>query len=204
MVFLTTLNQLKYTIITIASVLGFAFIANNSGISITLAIALASTGILFPFFSPILGWLGVFLTGSDASSNALFCKLQATSAETIGLDPVLTVGANASGGVIGKMISPQSIAVGAAAVGLVGKESDLIRFTIKHSFIMLFIICVITTIQAYVVSWIIPKYKMIEPSASAQGSNSSYSYIYLIVLALIVISIALTVVLTNKKKKESY
>lgn len=96
-----TLNQLKYPIITIGSIVGFAFIANNSGMSISMAMALASTGVLFPFFSPVLGWLGVFLTGSDTSSNALFSKLQYTSAHTIGVDPVLTVGANASGGVTG-------------------------------------------------------------------------------------------------------
>ena len=136
--YLATLNQLKLPMITIASVLGFAFVANNSGMSTTMAMALASTGFLFPFFSPILGWLGVFLTGSDTSSNALFCKLQYTSADAMGIDPVITVSANASGGVTGKMISPQSIAIGAAAVGLVGKESDLFRFTLKHSFIMLF------------------------------------------------------------------
>ena len=125
-IYWSTLKQLKFPVITIASIVGFAFIANNSGMSITMAMALAATGSLFPFFSPILGWLGVFLTGSDTSSNALFCKLQSTSAETIGVDPVVTVSANASGGVTGKMISPQSIAIGAAAVGLVGKESDLL------------------------------------------------------------------------------
>jgi len=155
----STLRQLKFPIITIVSVVGFAFVANNSGMSTTMAVALAGTGVLFPFFSPILGWLGVFLTGSDTSSNALFCKLQATTAETLGVDPVVTVGANASGGVTGKMISPQSIAIGAAAVGLVGKESDLFRFTVKHSFVFLFAICIITCLQAYVGTWIIPEYK---------------------------------------------
>ena len=96
---------------------GFAFVANNSGMSITMAMALVEHRRVVSFFSPILGWFGVFLTGSDTSSNALFCKLQATSAEAIGVDPVVTVSANASGGVTGKMISPQSIAIGAAAVG---------------------------------------------------------------------------------------
>jgi lactate permease len=134
--------------------------------SITIALALAGTGVLFPFFSPILGWLGVFLTGSDTSSNALFCKLQQTSAITVGIDPVVTVASNACGGVTGKMISPQSIAIGAASVGLVGKESDLFRFTVKHSFIMLFVVCVITFIQAYFVTWIIPEYKVIESTIS--------------------------------------
>jgi lactate permease len=144
-----TLHQLKFPAITIASVMGFAYIVNNSGMSITMALALAATGALFPFFSPVLGWLGVFLTGSDTSSNALFCKLQYNSAKAIGVDPVITVAANVSGGVTGKMISPQSIAIGATAVDLVGKEADLFRFTVKHSFIMLMIVCILTTLQAY-------------------------------------------------------
>jgi len=156
--FFTTLEQLKYPIITIASVLGFAFITNNSGMSITIAFALAGTGFLFPFFSPVLGWLGVFLTGSDTSSNALFCKLKYTSATAVGIDPLVTVASNATGGVTGKMISPQSIAIGSASVGLVGKEADLLRFTLKHSFIMLFIVCIITFLQAYLITWFIPEY----------------------------------------------
>jgi lactate permease len=166
-----TLKQLKFPIITIATVVGFAFVANNSGMSITMAVALAGTGVMFPFFSPILGWLGVVLTGSDTSSNALFCKLQATSAETLGVDPVVTVSANASGGVTGKMISPQSIAIGTAAVGLIGKESDVFRFTVKHSFIMLFAICIITCIQAYTIPWIIPVYEKLEALLSFVGIN---------------------------------
>jgi lactate permease len=147
--FRLTLRQLKFPAITIASVMGFAYIVNNSGMSITMALALAATGALFPFFAPVLGWLGVFLTGSDTSSNALFCKLQYNSAVAIGVDPVITVAANVSGGVTGKMISPQSIAIGATAVDLVGKEADLFRFTAKHSFIMLIIVCILTTLQAY-------------------------------------------------------
>lgn len=158
-VFLATLNQLKYPIITVAAIVGFAFLENNSGMAITMALALANTGLLFPFFSPVLGWLGVFLTGSDTSANALFSKLQYTSGEAIGVNPLLTVGANASGGVTGKMISPQSIAIGAASVGLVGKEAALFRFTLKHSFILLLIICIITLLQAYVIPWVIPVYQ---------------------------------------------
>ncbi|HEY4205389.1 MAG TPA: L-lactate permease, partial [Puia sp.] len=146
---LITFRQLKLPALTIASVMGFAYVVNNSGMSITMALALATTGSLFPFFSPILGWLGVFLTGSDTSSNALFSKLQYNSALSIGVNPAVTVGANVAGGVTGKMISPQSIAVGATAVGLVGRESDLFRFTVKHSFIMLAIVCILTTLQAY-------------------------------------------------------
>jgi lactate permease len=184
----------------VAAVVGFAFIANNSGMSITMAMALASTGSLFPFFSPILGWLGVFLTGSDTSSNALFCKLQSTSAEALGVDPVVTVSANASGGVTGKMISPQSIAIGAAAVGLVGKESDLFRFTLKHSFIMLFVICVLTVLQAYVVPWIIPEYQL--TAAVIQASSISTGFIYLAILVTVLTIISVSVVLLNKKRSE--
>jgi lactate permease len=199
-IFFETINQLKFPIITIISIVGFAFIANNSGMSISMAMALASTGILFPFFSPILGWLGVFLTGSDTSSNALFCKLQYTSAQTIGVNPVLTVGANASGGVTGKMISPQSLAVGAAAVDLVGRESELFRFTLKHSFIMLAVICIITIVQAYLAKWLIPKYEMIETAAAKTVSNISTGFLYLLLLFVILILIALMVLLLNKKK----
>jgi lactate permease len=97
-IFISTLKQLKFPITTIASVLAFAYIVNDSGITITIAEALATTGILFPFFAPVLGWLGVFITGSDTSANALFGKLQATTAVSIGVDPVLTVAANVSGG----------------------------------------------------------------------------------------------------------
>lgn len=152
----TTLKQLRFPILTVAAVLGFAYILNDSGITLTLAAVLANTGVLFPFFAPVLGWLGVFITGSDTSANALFSKLQYATAQSIGVDPVVTVGANVSGGVVGKMISPQSIAVAAAAGNLVGQESLLFRFTVKHSFIMLALICLITLLQAYVIKWIIP------------------------------------------------
>lgn len=151
-----TLSELKRPIYSIGMVLAFAFIANYSGLSTTLALLLAGTGALFPFFSPILGWLGVFLTGSDTSSNALFCGLQATTAQQVGVSDTLMVAANTTGGVTGKMISPQSIAVACAAVGLVGRESELFRFTVKHSLFFVAIIGVITAIQAYILPWMIP------------------------------------------------
>jgi lactate permease len=197
---LSTFDQLKFPIVTVTSVVGFAFIANNSGMSNTMALALASTGALFPFFSPMLGWLGVFLTGSDTSSNALFCKLQHTSASAIGVDPVITVAANASGGVTGKMISPQSIAVGAAAVGLVGKESEIFRFTVKHSFIMLFAICTITVLQAYVFTWVIPVYESVVPAAVAAPASIYAGFHYLLILTVALICFAISVRLLNKKK----
>ena len=207
-IFGATLKQLMFPIITIAAVVGYAFIANYAGMSITMAGALASTGVLFPFFSPILGWLGVFLTGSDTSANALFGKLQAQTADTLGFDPLVTVSANATGGVTGKMISPQSIAVGAAAVGLVGKESDLFRFTFKHSFIMLFIVCVLTCLQVYVMKWVVPVYTKINTTdilanASLNSTNADQGYWYLLILALAVglIIVSLSI---NKKSKEKY
>ena len=162
-VFGKTLKTLIFPIITIGSVLGFAYLANYSGLSYTLGLLFAQTGNLFPFFSPVLGWLGVFLTGSDTSANALFAKLQQVTAEQVGVNPVLTIAANSSGGVVGKMISPQSIAVAAAATGLVGKESDLFRFTLKHSLFLLVIICIMTYVQAYVLQGMIPTIAGIMP-----------------------------------------
>lgn len=154
--FAETVNELKTPIYSIGMVLAFAFIANYSGMSATLALALAHTGQAFTFFSPFLGWIGVFLTGSDTSANALFSALQATTAQQIGVPEVLLVAANTSGGVTGKMISPQSIAIACAAVGLVGKESDLFRFTVKHSITFTVMIGIIITLQAYVFPWMIP------------------------------------------------
>ncbi|ENV11976.1 MULTISPECIES: L-lactate permease [Acinetobacter] len=154
--FAETVNELKTPIYSIGMVLAFAFIANYSGLSATLALALAHTGQAFTFFSPFLGWVGVFLTGSDTSANALFSALQATTAQQIGVPEVLLVAANTSGGVTGKMISPQSIAIACAAVGLVGKESDLFRFTVKHSITFTVMIGIIITLQAYVFPWMIP------------------------------------------------
>lgn len=151
-----TLKELVKPIITIGLVLGFAFIANYSGLSSTLGLAFAATGALFPFFSPFLGWIGVFLTGSDTSSNALFANLQSVTAQQIGVNPILTIAGNTTGGVTGKMISPQSIAVACAAVGLVGKESDLFRFTLKHSLFFATIIGIICYVQAYYLPWMIP------------------------------------------------
>ncbi|WP_267372777.1 MULTISPECIES: L-lactate permease [unclassified Pantoea] len=154
--FAATLKELALPIYSIGMVLAFAFISNYSGLSATLALALAHTGHAFTFFSPFLGWLGVFLTGSDTSSNALFAALQATTAQQIGVSDVLLVAANTTGGVTGKMISPQSIAIACAAVGLVGRESDLFRFTVKHSLIFTCMVGLITTLQAYVFPWMIP------------------------------------------------
>lgn len=129
---------------------------NYSGMSSTLGLAVTATGGLFPLFSPLLGWLGVFLTGSDTSANALFGSMQKTAAEQIGVDPHLTVAANSSGGVTGKMISPQSISVATAATGLVGEEGTIFRFTLFHSIAMLICMSLLTLAQAYTLSWMLP------------------------------------------------
>jgi lactate permease len=151
-----TVMDMRRSVLSIGLVLAFAFVANYSGMSSTLALLLAGSGAAFPFFSPFLGWLGVFLTGSDTSSNALFCSLQSTTAHQVGVSDTLMVAANTTGGVTGKMISPQSIAVACAATGLVGKESDLFRFTLKHSLLFALIVGLITLTQAYVLTGMIP------------------------------------------------
>jgi lactate permease len=153
-----TLKKLRWPAFTISAILGFAYIMNFSGMAVTLGNAFATTGVFFPFFAAFLGWLGVFMTGSDTSSNALFGKLQEVTATQIGVDPVVTVAANSSGGVCGKMISPQSLAVATAAVGLVGHEADIFRFTLKHSLILTTVIGVMAYLQAYFIKWIVPVY----------------------------------------------
>ncbi|MGI0407119.1 lactate permease LctP family transporter [Helicobacter himalayensis] len=151
-----TLNEMKFAILTISLVVGFAYVSNYSGISATLALALAETGNAFAFFSPIVGWIGVFLTGSDTSSNLLFGSLQQLTARQLGIPEVLFLAANSVGGVVGKMISPQSIAIACAAVGLVGKESDLFKYTVKYSILFVIGIGIFTYLIAFHLTWIIP------------------------------------------------
>lgn len=154
--FRRTIVQLRYPILTIATILGLAYLMNYSGMSSTLGIAFTMTGALFPFFAPLLGWLGVFLTGSDTSSNALFSGMQRSTAEVVGMPPELAVAANSSGGVTGKMISPQSISVATAATNMVGKEGDLFRFALPHSIAMTICICILTWLQAGPLRWMLP------------------------------------------------
>jgi lactate permease len=198
-----TLDQLKFPILTVAAVLAFAYILNDSGITLTLAAVLANTGVLFPFFAPVLGWLGVFITGSDTSANALFSKLQYATAQSIGVDPVVTVAANVSGGVVGKMISPQSIAVAAAAGNLVGQESQLFRFTVKHSFFMLLFICFLTLAQAYVLKWIIPVYEMLDTKKAIIAPDLTKGYTYLAILAVLLTILITSLLITTKKREEA-
>ena len=153
--FWDTLKEMALPIITIGLVVAFASIAKNSGMSTTLGLAFASTGDSFAFFSPIIGWLGVFLTGSDTSSNLLFGILQQASAQTLGVGEALFLAANSVGGVVGKMISPQSIAIACAAVGLVGRESDLFKYTLKYSIAFIILIGVwVLCVSLYLEDWI--------------------------------------------------
>ena len=151
-----TLKEMAIPCITIGLVVAFAFIAKNSGMSGTLGTAFAETGSAFAFFSPVIGWIGVFLTGSDTSANLLFGPLQQVTANALGVKEALFLAANSVGGVVGKMISPQSIAIACAAVGLVGKESDLFRFTLKYSIGFVIIIGIWTAIIAFALTGIIP------------------------------------------------
>jgi len=144
--------QLRLPTVTVASVLGIAFLMNYCGATATLGLAFSATGVLFPFFSPMLGWLGVFLTGSDTSANALFGSLQVVTATRLGLDPVLMAAANSTGGVMGKMISLQTIAIAAAATGLPQSgEGKLFRFTVRHSLLLAGLVGCLTLLYAYVV-----------------------------------------------------
>lgn len=157
-VFIKTFKQLMYSLLTLGSVLGIGFLANYSGMSYTLGLAFAAyTGMAFPLFSPIIGYLGVFLTGSVTSSAALFGKLQQVTAAQLGFNPMLTISANLFGADIGKLISPQSIAVACAATGLVGHETDIFRLTLRYSIYLLVFVAVIILLQAWVIPGVLPK-----------------------------------------------
>jgi L-lactate permease len=152
-----TLRQLAKPIATIALILAIAQLMNYSGMTSSMAIALSKTGFIFPFVAAFLGWLGVFLTGSDTSSNTLFGPLQAQTAQQLGnVSPILTAGTNSSGGVMGKMISPQNLSVGAAGVNKVGAEGEIFRRVIGYSLILTSAVGVLAMIEAYVIPGIIP------------------------------------------------
>lgn len=147
---LATLRQLLHPLVTIAAIVGLAFLMNYCGATATLGLAFAASAVFFPFFSPLLGWLGVFLTGSDTASNALFGNLQVVTANRLGLNPALMAAANSSGGVMGKMISLQSIAVAGAATEMKPEEEGrLFRFTLRHSILLASLIGLITLLYAY-------------------------------------------------------
>ncbi len=156
-VYAKSLNQLKYAILTVMAVLALAFVMNQAGETKTLGLWMAGAGGFFAFLSPILGWLGVAVTGSDTSSNSLFGALQVSAAGKAGLSPTLMAAANSSGGVLGKMISPQNLAIAAAAVGLQGREGDLFRRVFLWSVGFLFFMCVLVYLQSTsLLSWMVP------------------------------------------------
>ncbi len=154
--YLTTLKQLKFTIVTVLSVLALAYVMNLSGQTASLGSALAAVGSAFALMSPLIGWIGVAITGSDTSSNALFGLLQVTAAEQAGLNPILMASANSSGGVMGKMISPQNLAVAAAAVGLINREGDIFRKVVLWSLGLLAYFTILVALQAGPLSWMVP------------------------------------------------
>ena len=153
-----TIDQLKWAIVTVAAVLALAYVMNQSGQTITLGLWAAGAGSAFAFFSALIGWLGVAVTGSDTSSNALFGALQVTAAKDAGLSETLLAAANSSGGVLGKMISPQNLAIGAAAVGLAGREGDLFRKVLGWSLVLILAMCVLVYLQSTAVfDWMVVK-----------------------------------------------
>ncbi len=180
-VFVDTAKSMRWPVVSIAAIIGFAYVMNFSGMATTLGVAFATTGSAFPFFAAFLGWLGVFMTGSDTSANALFGKLQEETATRIGIDPVVTVSANSVGGVCGKMISPQSLAVAAASTGLVGKEGDIFRYTLKHSLILTTLVGVMAWLQAYVLTWMIPITQLPTATAGTVSATTMDGLIYLAV-----------------------
>ena len=155
--YVDTYKELKWAIVTVMAVLALAYVMNQSGQTTTLGAFLAQTGSFFVFLSPILGWIGVAVTGSDTSANALFGALQVQTAAQAGLDPVLLAAANTSGGVLGKMVSPQNLAIAAAAVGMAGKEGELFRKVFGWSIVLLLFMCVIVVLQGTaVLGWMVP------------------------------------------------
>jgi lactate permease len=155
-VFGETFKQLKFALVTIICVLGIAHLSNYAGISFTLGLAFAATGALFMVFSPLIGFLGVFLTGSVTTSSALFGNLQRVTAMQLELNPLITVTASMVGAVMGKLISPQSIAIATAATGLIGREGDILSKTVKYAFILLGIGIVVMLILTYLMPWYFP------------------------------------------------
>ncbi len=154
--FCRTLYRVRWALATIACMLALAFVTKYSGADATLGLAFTHTGCLYPFFAPLLGWLGVALTGSDTSANALFGSLQRITAEQLKLNSILIVASNSTGGVMGKMIDAQSIVVAAVATGQAGNEGQILRFVFFHSLVLALLMGLLTLLQAYWLPWMIP------------------------------------------------
>lgn len=151
-----TVMRVRVSLVTIAAMLALGFTTRYAGLDATMGLAFASTGVLFPFFSPLLGWLGVALTGSDTSSNVLFGNLQKITAERLGISPILAATSNSSGGVMGKMIDAQSIVVAGVATGQHNKEGEILRYVFFHSIALAVLVGVLVWLQAYVFTWMVP------------------------------------------------
>jgi lactate permease len=156
--FVETANQVKLAAVTVVAVVGLAYVMNYSGMTYTLGLAVSSVGWLFPLVASFLGWAAVFLTGSDTSANALFGNLQVVAANRLGLDPVLMAATNSSGGVMGKMISPQNISTGTSVTGMTGREGEVLARTFKHSIVLALLLGLLVMAQQYLIPWIIPAY----------------------------------------------
>ena len=155
-IFWGTLKRVRLSLLTIAAMLALGYSTRYGGLDATMGLAFASTGALFPFFSPLLGWLGVALTGSDTSSNVLFGGLQQITARQVGVSPLLAAAANSAGGVMGKMIDAQSIVVAGVATGQVGGEGAILRYVFLHSVALAALVGVVVLLQAYVFQWMVP------------------------------------------------
>ncbi|HIW90355.1 MAG TPA: L-lactate permease [Candidatus Corynebacterium avicola] len=154
--YVENLVKMRYSILTVAAVLSLAYVMNQSGQTITIGFWIAGAGAAFAFFAPVLGWLGTAVTGSDTSANALFATLQQTAATQADLDPALMVASNTSGGVVAKLVSPQNLTIVATAVGLAGRESEILRKVMFWSLGMLVALCLINGLQATVLDWMLP------------------------------------------------
>jgi lactate permease len=146
----STLGVVRTSLITISAMVALATLTRYAGVDATLGLAFAASGVLYPFFGTLLGWLGVATTGSDTASNLLFGNLQRITSEQLGLSPILMAAANSSGGVMGKMIDAQSIVVASTATGWVGHESSILRFVFLHSIVLAVLVGILVTLQAYV------------------------------------------------------
>jgi lactate permease len=155
-IFLGTLKRISKSLLTIAAMLALGFSTRYAGLDASMGLAFASTGVLFPFFSPLLGWLGVALTGSDTASNVLFGGLQQITARQLGVSPILAASANSAGGVMGKMIDAQSIVVAGVATGQEGNEGSILRYVFLHSIVLAGLVGVVVFLMAYVFPWAIP------------------------------------------------
>jgi lactate permease len=155
-IFGRTIYRMRFAVLAIAFMLGLGFVTRYSGMDAVLGLAFTRTGVLFPFFGTFLGWLGVALTGSDTSSNALFGGLQRITAEQLKLDPVLMCAANSAGGVMGKMVDAQSIVVATAATNQLGNEGRIFRFVLWHSIALGAIVGAIVLAYAYLIPWAVP------------------------------------------------